>query len=258
MSHCKKRVGDGRCTLFWEDLWITDVPLRVSFPRLYALEMNKLISVAEKLDAPISALSFRREVRGGIEQQQWSKLVELVGSVSLSSSPDRWFCGVIWMGGGFLPLRIGMFGSLNPFYRSDLIFAGGSLIASAWWRSAVMSNEKQELTGIKEVEVVVKSEVVIKSEDDKSSNDDKSLDDHTSKDSQDYMSEDSSEDLINFLSSRDLQWQFPKQSHEEDPLPVDVPMQTEKEDSLPLDVPMQTKAEEPLPPDIVYQIQEIA
>ncbi|GJT26798.1 RNA-directed DNA polymerase, eukaryota [Tanacetum coccineum] len=47
---------------------------------------------AEKLDAPISALSFRREVRGGIEQQQWSKLVELVGSVSLSSSPDRWFC----------------------------------------------------------------------------------------------------------------------------------------------------------------------
>ncbi|GJT88993.1 RNA-directed DNA polymerase, eukaryota [Tanacetum coccineum] len=28
MSHCKKRVGDGRCTLFWEDLWITDVPLR--------------------------------------------------------------------------------------------------------------------------------------------------------------------------------------------------------------------------------------
>ncbi|GKC71426.1 RNA-directed DNA polymerase, eukaryota, partial [Tanacetum coccineum] len=92
MSHCKKRVGDGRCTLFWEDLWITDVPLRVSFPRLYALEMNKLISVAEKLDAPISALSFRREVRGGIEQQQWSKLVELVGSVSLSSSSDRWFC----------------------------------------------------------------------------------------------------------------------------------------------------------------------
>ncbi|GJS76656.1 RNA-directed DNA polymerase, eukaryota [Tanacetum coccineum] len=48
--------------------------------------------LAEKLDAPIYCLYFRREVRGGIEQQQWSKLVELVGSVSLSSSPDRWFC----------------------------------------------------------------------------------------------------------------------------------------------------------------------
>ncbi|GJT85864.1 putative RNA-directed DNA polymerase, eukaryota, reverse transcriptase zinc-binding domain protein, partial [Tanacetum coccineum] len=69
-------------------------------------------------------------------------------------------------------------------------------------------------------------------------------DDDTSKNSHDYLSEDSSEDLINFLSSRDLQWQFLKQSHEEDPLPVDVPLQTREEDPLPL--------------DIVYPIQEIA
>ncbi|GJV25102.1 hypothetical protein Tco_1377797 [Tanacetum coccineum] len=41
--------------------------------------------------------------------------------------------------------------------------------------------------------VVVKSDVVVKSKDAKSSDDD------TSKDSQDYLSEDSSEDLINFL-----------------------------------------------------------
>ncbi|GJY06925.1 hypothetical protein Tco_0373979 [Tanacetum coccineum] len=81
-------------------------------------------------------------------------------------------------------------------------------------------------------------EVVVKLEDDKSSDDD------TSKDSQDYLSEDSNEDLINFLSSRDPQWQFPKQSHEEDPLPIDVPMQTEEEDPLSL--------------EIVYPIQEIA
>nr|GEV20302.1 hypothetical protein [Tanacetum cinerariifolium] len=79
-------------------------------------------------------------------------------------------------------------------------------------------------------EVVIKSDVVVKSEGDKSSDDD------TFKDSQDYLSEDSSEDLINFLSSRDLQWQFPKQSHEEDPLPIDVPMQTEEEDPLPIDI----------------------
>ncbi|GKA52755.1 hypothetical protein Tco_0746070 [Tanacetum coccineum] len=84
----------------------------------------------------------------------------------------------------------------------------------------------------------IMKEVVVKLEDDKSSDDD------TSKDSHDYMLEDSSKDLINFLSSRDLQWQSPKQSHEEDPLPIDVPMQTEEED--------------PLPHDIVYLIQEIA
>ncbi|GKE22738.1 hypothetical protein Tco_1434250 [Tanacetum coccineum] len=79
------------------------------------------------------------------------------------------------------------------------------------------------------LEVVVKSEVEVKSEDDKSSEDDK-------------CSEDSSEELIKFLSRRNLQWQFPKQSHEEEPKPV--PSNTEEEDLLPL--------------DIVYPVEEIA
>nr|GEV56851.1 RNA-directed DNA polymerase, eukaryota [Tanacetum cinerariifolium] len=64
LSHSKKRVGDGRCTSFWEDIWIFGAPLRVSFPRLYALELNKQVSVAEKL----------------------------VGSVTHSPSKDRWSC----------------------------------------------------------------------------------------------------------------------------------------------------------------------
>ncbi|GKE02377.1 hypothetical protein Tco_1390360, partial [Tanacetum coccineum] len=88
------------------------------------------------------------------------------------------------------------------------------------------------------------------------SDDDKYSDDDTSNDSQDYLSEDSSEDLIKFLSSRDPQWQFPKQSHEEEPKPVI--MKTEEEDPLPIDVPMQTEEEYPFPLDIVYPLQEIA
>ncbi|GJZ23692.1 hypothetical protein Tco_0561151 [Tanacetum coccineum] len=54
----------------------------------------------------------------------------------------------------------------------------------------------------------------------------------------------------------DPQWQFPKQSHEEEPKPVI--MKTEEEDPLPIDVPMQTEEEYPLPLDIVYPLQEIA
>ncbi|GKD22583.1 hypothetical protein Tco_1224286, partial [Tanacetum coccineum] len=77
--------------------------------------------------------------------------------------------------------------------------------------------------------VVVKSEVEVKSEDDKSSKDDK-------------CSEDSSEELIKFLSRLNLQWQFLKQSHEEEPKPV--PSNTEEEDLLQL--------------DIVYPVEEIA
>ncbi|GKE28262.1 hypothetical protein Tco_1443646 [Tanacetum coccineum] len=58
------------------------------------------------------------------------------------------------------------------------------------------------------------------------------------------MSGDSSEYLINFLSSHDPQWQFLRQTEEEDPLSIDVPRRTEEEDPLPL--------------DIAYPLQEIA
>ncbi|GJU11093.1 RNA-directed DNA polymerase, eukaryota [Tanacetum coccineum] len=44
ISHCKIRVGKGTGTSFWKDLWIGDNLLKLSFPRLFALEENKDIS----------------------------------------------------------------------------------------------------------------------------------------------------------------------------------------------------------------------
>ncbi|GJY28424.1 RNA-directed DNA polymerase, eukaryota [Tanacetum coccineum] len=63
ISHCKIRVGKGTGTSFWKDLWIGDNLLKLSFPRLFALEENKNISVADKMNTSIS-FSFRRHVRG--------------------------------------------------------------------------------------------------------------------------------------------------------------------------------------------------
>ncbi|GJW61836.1 RNA-directed DNA polymerase, eukaryota [Tanacetum coccineum] len=63
ISHCKIRVGKGTGTSFWKDLWIGDNLLKLSFPRLFALEENKHISVADKMNTSISS-SFRRHVRG--------------------------------------------------------------------------------------------------------------------------------------------------------------------------------------------------
>ncbi|GJY59276.1 hypothetical protein Tco_0459168 [Tanacetum coccineum] len=34
-------VGNGLCTQFWNEVWIGDTQLRVMFPRIYALEINK-------------------------------------------------------------------------------------------------------------------------------------------------------------------------------------------------------------------------
>ncbi|GJT42569.1 RNA-directed DNA polymerase, eukaryota, partial [Tanacetum coccineum] len=78
-------------TRFWKDRWIDDHSLIGKFPRLYALETNKDISVADKLHPSLS-FSWRRSVRGGIESQKFNHLSSLLDSVSLSNSEDRWVC----------------------------------------------------------------------------------------------------------------------------------------------------------------------
>ncbi|GJY46656.1 RNA-directed DNA polymerase, eukaryota [Tanacetum coccineum] len=60
------------------------------FPRLFALEENKNISVADKMNTSISS-SFRRHVRGGIESQQLDQLSLLLDTIILSNMDDRWF-----------------------------------------------------------------------------------------------------------------------------------------------------------------------
>ncbi|GJX59347.1 RNA-directed DNA polymerase, eukaryota [Tanacetum coccineum] len=58
ISHCKIRVGNGMNTSFWNDCWIGDSMLKHLFPRLFALETIKDISVADKFCVPITC-SFR-------------------------------------------------------------------------------------------------------------------------------------------------------------------------------------------------------
>nr|GEZ08108.1 hypothetical protein [Tanacetum cinerariifolium] len=92
LSHCKLRVGNGVNTRFWLDTWILDMPLRVRFPRIYALDSVKEVSVAAKFGDPSLDDSFRRQVIDGSERQQWLDLVSMLDVVSLSSSSDRWYC----------------------------------------------------------------------------------------------------------------------------------------------------------------------
>jgi len=42
-----RKVGDGRTTLFWEDPWLLDVPLVVSYSRLFELSGNKVATARE-------------------------------------------------------------------------------------------------------------------------------------------------------------------------------------------------------------------
>nr|GEV73039.1 RNA-directed DNA polymerase, eukaryota [Tanacetum cinerariifolium] len=89
-SFVKKKVGNGDQTLFWEDTWLTNPPLKFFFPRLYALEGDKHASVAAKLGDSSLVNSLRRAPCGGVEEEQLQLLVDKVATVVLSNLNERW------------------------------------------------------------------------------------------------------------------------------------------------------------------------
>ncbi|GJY95036.1 RNA-directed DNA polymerase, eukaryota [Tanacetum coccineum] len=89
VSYCKKRIGNGLNTRFWEEVWIGDQKLCNLFPRIFALENDKTCTVAVKLLDGIER-SLRRHVRGGVESQQLIQIHELISTSFLSNTEDRW------------------------------------------------------------------------------------------------------------------------------------------------------------------------
>ncbi|GJR75597.1 RNA-directed DNA polymerase, eukaryota [Tanacetum coccineum] len=75
LAQLKKKVGNGVHTLFWKDSWINGTPLKIIFPRVYALENRKDITVAEKLnDADLYA------------KDRWIWLLDSTGEFSVHSA----------------------------------------------------------------------------------------------------------------------------------------------------------------------------
>ncbi|GJV53019.1 hypothetical protein Tco_1448760 [Tanacetum coccineum] len=89
-SLVKKKVGNGELTSFWDDIWLADSPLKVLYPRLHYLDLDKQSSVATKLRDPSLISSFRIPPRGGIEEEQLKLLVESTSSILLPQISDRW------------------------------------------------------------------------------------------------------------------------------------------------------------------------
>nr|GEV96913.1 RNA-directed DNA polymerase, eukaryota [Tanacetum cinerariifolium] len=91
--------------------------------RLFALELDKDISVAAKWSAPSFDASFRRHVRDGVERNQWSALLHMLGTITLSSSPDRYFCDL--NGDGAYRVK-------DNRYELDDLFLPSSAVATRW------------------------------------------------------------------------------------------------------------------------------
>ncbi|GJV94960.1 hypothetical protein Tco_1546537 [Tanacetum coccineum] len=89
LSFVNKKVGNGSDTLFREETWHGDVVFKFLFPRAYALESCKNNDVASKLSQNSLAFTFRREPRGGVEQDQFDSLKAMVEGTSLVNIRDR-------------------------------------------------------------------------------------------------------------------------------------------------------------------------
>nr|GEV23127.1 hypothetical protein [Tanacetum cinerariifolium] len=86
-----KKVGNGKNTMFWYEPWKGDVSFKNLFPRLFALELDKTITVAGKMVHLSLGTSFRRNPRSGTEQSQMAMLLSHLEGIRLPNMLDRWF-----------------------------------------------------------------------------------------------------------------------------------------------------------------------
>jgi hypothetical protein len=81
------RVGNGIRTQLWNDVWNTSSPLRVCFPRIYAICDDRGISVAKCARAGW-AFHFRRML-GEAEAIEWSEMQGMLRGVTLTDRDNE-------------------------------------------------------------------------------------------------------------------------------------------------------------------------
>nr|GEX29208.1 RNA-directed DNA polymerase, eukaryota, reverse transcriptase zinc-binding domain protein [Tanacetum cinerariifolium] len=124
-SNCKGGSKTCWSSIVNEDLWHMDGILKVRFPRMYALELDKSITIGEKLGHHTLSDTFRRCPRGGMEQAQFDDLVTCLQQVSMAPCADRW----IWTRNS-----TGIFTVASARQFIDGIISAGGDLKTSWNR----------------------------------------------------------------------------------------------------------------------------
>ncbi|GJX70795.1 RNA-directed DNA polymerase, eukaryota [Tanacetum coccineum] len=98
LSFMKKKVGDGQDTFFWEEVWMGDMTFKSRFPRVYALESDKKITVAAKMNHNVLGFSLRRAPRDGVEMEHLRDMIAILEGVKLPAMHDRWIWALVGSG----------------------------------------------------------------------------------------------------------------------------------------------------------------
>nr|GEV03953.1 nucleotide-binding alpha-beta plait domain-containing protein [Tanacetum cinerariifolium] len=90
LDYMRIKLENEESTAFWDDNWIGGKVLMYSFPRIYALETEKEVTVNSKMSDTRLENSFRRSIKGGVEHVQFNELSDMLQSVSLMPYSDMW------------------------------------------------------------------------------------------------------------------------------------------------------------------------
>lgn len=88
-SLCPIRIRDGRHMSFWQDIWMGEELLTTTFHRIHALDNFIHFTVSDRMSKGWDTTTLRRDLRGGVEQEQWDGLLSILQHVQLQSIPDR-------------------------------------------------------------------------------------------------------------------------------------------------------------------------
>ncbi|PWA34062.1 RNA-directed DNA polymerase, eukaryota [Artemisia annua] len=87
----RKRIGNGRNTQFWSDLWVGDQTLKERFPRVFVLERIKDCSIADRwCDDNWNWNWIRNMNTEGRTGQQFIDLLCVIEGIDWSENEDVW------------------------------------------------------------------------------------------------------------------------------------------------------------------------
>nr|GEU96334.1 RNA-directed DNA polymerase, eukaryota, reverse transcriptase zinc-binding domain protein [Tanacetum cinerariifolium] len=103
LGYIKKKTENGENTLFWGEVWKSDVPFSLLNPRIFALKSCKFITVANKLAHSSLASSLIRNPRGGDGEFWVASVRNLIDDKTLTEvgAKTRW--------SKYVPIKVNIF-----------------------------------------------------------------------------------------------------------------------------------------------------
>ncbi|XP_022031534.1 uncharacterized protein LOC110932514 [Helianthus annuus] len=130
LQNFKGVAGVGDSIKFWLDPWACYDPLKDRFPALFRLESDKRCLIADRFDSSISAFSgkwgWSRVPYSEDERREWNSFIELLDSVKLAGTGDRW----VWIGGNEKEFSVR---AVKSFLRSATDFSNNFVFEWSKW-----------------------------------------------------------------------------------------------------------------------------